>query len=277
MNIFTTLLVQPLANGLALTTQILGNNLGLGIIVFSILLRTVLVPLTKPYMESMKRMREFAPELEKLKKRHGKDKVKMAQAQADFYKQKGINPGSGCVPYVIQIIILIAFFSVFNRILVTGESVVTNFNELLYEPIKFAQDAVINTSFLGIDLTVPDVIHVAFLPFALPGILVILSAVAQLLSSLLSNPVVIVEEKIAKKTKGKEDDFQASMQKSMMYTFPLLTLFIGMRFPAGLALYWLVVSLFQFIQQYFMTDPQNLPTWMPKVNLLQSRRTKKDL
>lgn len=272
MNIFTTLLIQPLANGLAITTHLLGDNLGLGIIVFSLILRTALIPLTKPYMDSMRKMRKYAPELDKIKKRHAKDKVKQAQAQADFYKQKGINPGSGCIPYVLQIVILIAFFNVFNRVLRGEGTPLEEFNALLYGPIQFASDTIINVNFLGINLTQPNIVNLSFLPFAIPGILVILSAAAQLLSSLLTNPSVKVEEKMAQKTKGKEDDLQASMQKSMVYTFPLLTLFIGMRFPAGLALYWFVVSAFQFVQQYTMTEPESLPTWMPRVNLLQSRR-----
>ena len=98
MNIFDTLLIEPLANGLILFYKLLGGNLGLAIIFFTLVLKTLLHPLTKPYMESMKRMKDLAPELEKLKKKHKNDKIKLAQAQSDFYKSKGINPGAGCLP-----------------------------------------------------------------------------------------------------------------------------------------------------------------------------------
>jgi membrane protein insertase Oxa1/YidC/SpoIIIJ len=53
-------------------------------------------------------------------------------------------------------------------------------------------------------------------------------------------PYTKAEEKVAKKTSEKSDDFQVAMQKSMIYTFPLFTLFIGMQFASGLAIYWLV-------------------------------------
>src|SRR6185436_5765502 len=100
MEIFNVILIQPLANGLILFYRLLGENMGLAIIGFSLFLRLCLEPLTRPYIKSMKKMREYAPELEKLKKRHKGDRAKLASAQADFYKQKGINPGAGCLPMI---------------------------------------------------------------------------------------------------------------------------------------------------------------------------------
>ena len=116
MEIFTILLIQPLANGLILFYKVLGANMGVAIIAFSLFLRFILNPLTRPYMESMRKMKEVAPQLEKLKRKH-KEKVKLAQAQAELYKQKGVNPGAGCLPYLLQIVVLIAFFNVFTRTL----------------------------------------------------------------------------------------------------------------------------------------------------------------
>src|SRR3990172_11736624 len=127
---FTTILVQPLANGLVFIYNIIGN-LGWAIIIFSILLRVIINTLNKPYMESMKKMKDVAPLLEKLKKKHKNDKLKLAQAQSELYKQKGINPGAGCIPYLLQIVILIAFFSVFTRTLSQGDPT-ASFNNLLY-------------------------------------------------------------------------------------------------------------------------------------------------
>jgi len=84
MNIFTVILLQPLANGLILFYRLLASNLGLAIIGFSLFLRFILNPLTAPYMKSMKRMKDLGPQLEKLKIRHKGDRVKFAQAQADL-------------------------------------------------------------------------------------------------------------------------------------------------------------------------------------------------
>src|SRR3989337_3170355 len=174
MNIFNLVLIKPLANGLILFYKILGSNMGLAIIGFSLFLRFVLNPLTRPYMNSMKKMKEIAPELERLKKRHTGDRVKLAQAQADLYKEKGVNPGAGCLPYLLQIVILIAFFNVFTRTLVVDVDPAAKFNELLYEPLKFAQEEKVNTSFLYLDITKPDIVKFPFLPFPIPGPILIL-------------------------------------------------------------------------------------------------------
>src|SRR3972149_9151831 len=130
MNIFTVLLTQPLANGLIVFYKLLWGNLGMAIIVFSVFLRFILNPLTKPYMDSMKKIKDLAPAIEKLKAKHKGDKVKLAQAQSDLYKERGVNPGAGCLPYIFQILILIAFFNVFTRTLTPGVDVKAKFNEL---------------------------------------------------------------------------------------------------------------------------------------------------
>lgn len=272
---FTTILIQPLANGLILFYRLLGNNMGLAIIGFSLLLRLALSPLTRPYMESMKKMKEFAPQLEKLKRKHKGDKVKQAQAQAEFYKQKGINPGAGCLPYLLQIVILIAFFNVFTRTLAPNGDVVAKFNELLYSPLKFSVNETINTGFLYLDVTKPDTISIPSLPFSVPGPILILAALVQLISAKIMSPYVEAEEKVAKKTKEGMDDIQVAMQRSMVFTFPLMTLVIGMRFASGLALYWLLFSLYQAIQQYGSSGWGGLTPWAGRLGLLKSGRNKK--
>lgn len=246
---FNTILVQPLANGLILFYNIFGQNLGVAIVLFTIALRLVLNPLTKPYMDSMKKIKDLAPELEKIKKRHGNDKVKFAKAQSDFYKEKGINPGAGCLPYLLQIIVLIAFFNVFTKTISSGGNLTDNFNSLLYEQLKLPQDHVLNTRFLYIDLAKPDTFKLPNINIPLPGMLIVLSAVSQFLSAKAQSPMLKKEKKIAENTKSEADDFQVAMQSSMIYTFPLFTLWIGMKFPSALALYWLVFSIMQLYQQ----------------------------
>ncbi|MFZ5932811.1 MAG: YidC/Oxa1 family membrane protein insertase [Patescibacteria group bacterium] len=250
MNIFNTILIEPLANGLILFYRLLGGNMGLAIIGFSFALRFLLNPLTKPYLESMKRMKEFEPQLARLKERHKDDRKKLLEAQTEFYRQKGINPGGGCLPYFFQIVILIALFNVFTRVLAPNGDVATKFNELLYSPLKFRQGETINTQFLYLDVTQPDAIRLPFSPFPLPGPILILAAILQFASARMMTPYQKLEEKLSKKTPGSADDMQVAMQKSMTYTFPLFTLIIGLSFPSGLALYWLLFSFWQLVQQY---------------------------
>jgi YidC/Oxa1 family membrane protein insertase len=264
---FETLLIKPLTNGLILFYKILGGNLGIAIIGFSLFLRFLLNPLTKPYMKSMQKMKKLAPQLEKLKTKHKGDRVKLAQAQAEFYKQNKVNPSAGCLPYLLQIVVLIAFFNVFTRTLTPDGDPTERFNKLLYEPLKFTQDQTLNTKFLYLDVARPDVFHVPGIPFKIPGPILVLAALIQLLSSKLMVPMVKAETKIAKKTKEGADDIQVAMQKSMVYTFPLFTIIFGMNFPSGLALYWLLFSLWQFLQQYQTNGWGSLEPWIKKLGL----------
>lgn len=270
MNIFNTILIEPLANGLILFYKIFGGSLGLAVIFFTLALRAALHPLTRPYLESMKKMKDYAPQLEKIKKKHKNDPVKLAQAQSDFYKSKGISPGAGCLPYLLQIVVLIAFFNMFNRVLSGDVSTVEAFNNLLYDPLKFSPDQTIDTHFLYMDLTKPDVINLPSLSFPLPGPLVILAAVSQFISAKIMSPYTEAEEKVAEETKEKSDDMQVAIQQSMVYTFPLFTLFIGMRFPSALAIYWMVFSVFQVYQQYRSQGLGGLTPWIKRFNLIKS-------
>ena len=270
MNIFNVVLIQPLTNGLMLFYKILGGNMGLAIIGFSIFLRFVLNPLTKPYMQSMKKMKEFEPQLAKLKKKYQGDNKKMLEAQGEFYKQKGINPGAGCLPYLLQIIVLIALFNVFTQALSANVNGLDKFNQLLYSPLKLAEGASLNTKFLYMDVTKPDKFIVPGLPFPLPGPILIFAALIQFVSAKMMAPMVKVEEKIAKKTKGAADDFQVAMQQSMTYTFPLFTIIFGLSFPSGLALYWLLFSLWQAVSQYQTSGWGGLSPIISKLGLLKS-------
>lgn len=269
MEIFTVLLLQPLANGLILFYKIFGQNMGLAIIGFSVFLKLALKPLTKPYMESMKKIKDVGPQLEKLKKKYKDDKIKFAQAQTDLYRQKGVNPGAGCIPYLLQIVVLIAFFNVFTKTLSPDGNPIDRFNTLLYEPLKFV-DQEINTRFLYLDITKPDILKLSFIPFAIPGPVLFLAALVQFISARIMAPYAKVEEKIAKKTPQESDDLQVSMQKSMSFTFPLITLMVGMRFASGLAIYWFIFSLTQVVEQVRSQGWGELTPLLKRFNLVKS-------
>jgi YidC/Oxa1 family membrane protein insertase len=270
-NIFTIALVQPLTNGLILFYRILGQNLGVAILVFSLVLIFLLRPLTKPYMKSMKRIKEMEPQLAKLRKKFGTDKLKMSQAQAALYKENKINPTAGCLPYILQFIVLIALFQVFTAALSGPDIASGKLNELLYAPIKFAADERINTKFFYLDISKPDAFPVPGIPFKLPGLFLILATIAQFLSVKITAPYLSKEQKIAKKTKSQVDDMQVAMQSSMTYTLPLMTLVFGLSFPSGLALYWLVFSIVNVWQQVSMSGWGSLTPFIKRLNLLKLR------
>jgi YidC/Oxa1 family membrane protein insertase len=255
---WNTIFYQPLVNALIFCYELLGQNLGLAIIGLTVFIRGVLTPLTLPSLKSAQKLKSLQPELEKLKQKHGKDRQAFAQAQLKFYKENGVNPAAGCLPQIVQIVILIALFQAFNQVLKGDGNIIQDINQVLYPSLKLDPDTVMNTQFTYLNLTQPDVIKIAginilnFTIDKLPGIYLILAAATQFLSSKLMMPSAKAKEVKAGETKPKADDMAATMQTQMLYFMPIMTLFIGFRFPSGLVLYWLTFSVFMLIQQLWL-------------------------
>lgn len=244
-NIWNLLLFQPILNLLVMLYRILFSNLGLAIIVLTLLIRLILIPITNPQLESAKKMQKLAPELDKLKKKFKDDKQKLMQAQMELYKRYGVNPASGCLPQIIQMLVLIALYQVFNKVIkINGleeiQEMLYSFNNVFTSPINF--------NFLYLNLTKPDLFQITN-SIKIPGLFVILATAFQFLSSKLMAPKVKKEERIAKKTEEKSDDIATTMQSQMLYLFPMMTLVFGYTMPSGVMLYWFVFSLSSYVQQ----------------------------
>ena len=268
MNVWFTLLYQPLVNALMVFYNIFGN-LGLAIIGLTAAIRTLLIPLTAPSLKTAQRMKELAPELAKLKKKYKDDKKQFATAQMELYQKAGVNPAAGCLPQIVQLVILIALYQAFNQVLRVDGDIITKLNEVLYPALKLASDTVINTKFLYLDLNQPDLFNLPGISFSLPGAFLLTAALAQLLSSKMMQPAVAASRKQAEKTPGKEDDMAAAMQTQMLYLFPIMTIFIGYRFPSGLVLYWLIFSISTALQQYLVNGLGGLQPWLEKIKKLK--------
>ncbi len=234
--------IQPLANALIFLANILGS-LGWAIIVLTVLVRVALSPLILPTLRSSQRMKELAPDLEKLKKKYGKNKEKLAKAQMELYKKEGVNPAMGCLPNIVQIVILIALFQVFTKAL--NPHAQESLAALLYQGVSIPRGGV-NLSFWYLNLAKPDLIG------KIPGFFLVSSAVLQFLTAKISFPQIQAAQQEAKKTPQKSDDMAATMQKQMVYLMPLMTIFIGLTLPSGVTLYWFVFSLMALIQQYWL-------------------------
>jgi len=219
MNLWNTLLIEPLTTALVFFYNLLGQDLGLAIIALTVGLRILLFPLTLPSLRSAKIQREIQPELAKLKKKYKNDKQKQAMAQMELFKEKGVNPFAGCLPQILQLVILIALYRVF---------------------ISNLSNGALNHHFLLWDLSVKD-------PYF---IIPLLAAGSQFLLSKMMLPGVSQEHEAAHESKEKEQDFASSLQRQNLFLFPILTLVLGFQFPAGLMLYWFVSSAIQVLQQW---------------------------
>ena len=269
LQLWHLLLYQPLINALIFLYQILFHNLGWAIIVLTVIIRAVLIPLTMPSLKAAKKMKELAPEIEKLKKKYGNDKQQLAKAQMELYRQHGANPAAGCLPQIIQLIILIALYQAFIHVLKPDGDVIARLNQVLYPSLKLAEGTVIKTQFFWLNLAKPDVFRLPGFSFPLPGLFLIVAALIQFISSKMMQPAVTQAQKEADKTKTKSDDMATAMQSQMLYLFPLMTIFIGYSFPSGLILYWFIFSFFTAIQQYFVSGWGGAEPWLRKLKLLK--------
>jgi membrane protein insertase Oxa1/YidC/SpoIIIJ len=127
----------------------------------------------------------------------------------------------------------------------------------------------LNTQFLVWDLAKPDTFNVSGVPFGLPGILVLLTAVATLIQAkmMLPEPIKINKDDTIKEAEKKEDlaDAMVNIQGQMVFLSPLLIAYAGTTFPAGMALYWLVTTVLAIVQQYTVSGWGGLNSWLRKL------------
>jgi len=195
--------------------------MGLAIIVLTLCLRLVLLPLSLPAIKSAAKQKDLAPKLKKLKEQYGSDKKGYAKAQMDLMRKEGLNPMAGCLPQILQIVVLFALYKVFINVL---------------------RNDGINTRFLYLDLGLPDQYFI--LPF--------LAAAGQFIASKIMMPGVKQGEKEARETDDSKDDLAYNMQKQSLYLFPIMTLVIGYKLPSGLILYWFISTVFSALQQVLL-------------------------
>ena len=249
MNLF----ISPFVNALMWFYGLFGN-LGWSVITVTVIIKLVLFPIIWPSLKSAKKMAELQPRLKKLQEKYGKDKAGLAKAQMDFYKQEGINPLSGCLPNLLQVAVLIIFFSAFNLVIgvMDGKNKVADLNSHLIPMIKVVENFKFNQDFMGMDLatTPAKLFGTGFsVNWILVGILLLGSAGLQYLSSKLMMPSPKTDEIVVKGTKDKEDDMMSAMRTQSLYMMPAMTVFIGWNFSIGMLLYWFVNSGVMLVQQ----------------------------
>lgn len=230
-------------------TKLFGGNLGFTIIVIGIASRVVFYPFLKSSLQQNQILKELKPKLDQAKNKHGKNKQKLAEEQARIYKEAGFNPAAGCLGPIVQLVVALILFNALRSLINTQG---------------------IDPHFLTWDLRYPDLLSnsikaTGFLA-GLPGILVILTALATLVQSkmMLPEPVPFEKKDTLKEVEKKEglSEALASSQGQFVYLFPLMILFTGRLFPSGLALYWLLSTLVGLVQQYNISGWGGLKPWV---------------
>jgi YidC/Oxa1 family membrane protein insertase len=240
--LFDELVYRPIYNLLIFVYNVLPyHDFGIAIIIVTVLIKFLLIPISKKQIESQKKMQELQPRIKEVQEKYKNDKAKQSQALMEFYKSNKTNPFSGCLPTIFQLIFLIAIYRVLFNI--SNSGLLIN-GEDLYSFVS--NPGQIGRFFLGlVDLSRSvDLknISLANIPHL---ILVLLAAFSQYFQT-----KMLMAKQPAVKKDQKNQDFSQVMSQQMLYLGPILTLFIGIKFPAGLALYWLVSTVFTIAQQY---------------------------
>ncbi len=191
-------------------------NYGIVIILFTLIIKLLLYPLTKSSMSSMRKMQALQPMMNEIREKYKDDAQRQNAEIMKLYKDYGVNPAGGCLPLVLQMPILFALFAIFRSMI-----------ELRHQPF-----------FLWIsDLAAPDVI--LHLPFSIP--LVGISSISGL--ALAMAVTMFIQQK---------QTVTDPRQKSMIYVMPVMFWIMFNGFPSGLNLYYFVFNLLSILQQYYI-------------------------
>lgn len=241
ITLYTDIIYRPLLNLLVFFYNVIpGHDIGVSIIILTVLIRLLLAPSFAKSLKSQKAMNEIQPKLNDVREKHKDDKEAQAKAMMALYKEHKINPFASCLPLLIQLPILIALNQVF-RVALGGHSI-----SGLYSFVK-APASVLSTFLHLVDLSkVPW----SSAGFYIPGVvLAVLTGLSQFWQSKLM---------MAKATGSGSDPTFKAMQMQMTYIFPLVFVYMALRFVAGLSLYWTAMTVFTILQQYYiMRTPKN--------------------
>lgn len=275
------------------------NNYGIAIILFSIILRVILIPITISQQSSMKKTSKIQKQTQELQKKYKNNQEKMNQELMELYKKEKINPFSGCFSAIIQIVIILSVFWLVSQPLTYMKHVqdmdiykeyldkVEEGNNKSYKEIAILnmvesdyQDIVkqlekgeenkeklenrknelnklrLNMNFLGLDLSkVPTQSLNDYKVYIIPILYVISSFVSIKMTTNMQN-----NKEDKKETSGEnasEIEAMQSMNKSMTYMMPIMSVSIAVIAPLGLALYWLVSNVLMIVERLIIQKIMN--------------------
>jgi len=232
--VWDTILYKPLVNVLAFLVAIIpGGDIGIAIIILTLLVKAVLYPLSQRSIEGQAKMSLLTPELSKIKK-SGASKEEQAKQTFELYKKHKANPFSGCLLVLIQIPIIFALYFVFLKGLKFD-------NGVLYSFVASPEN--LNMHFLG----VLDIGQKSILLAFLAGISQYFQAhFMPKLAPSTAEPGTFAES------------FGKSMHMQMKYVFPFIVAFIAYSVSGAVALYWITSNIFSICQQIYAQKKKHL-------------------
>ena len=251
------------------------NNYGIAIIIFTIILKALMIPMNIKQQKTMKKSAKIQVKSREIQEKYSNDPTRMNQELMDLYKSENMSPFSGCLSSIIQMVVIISIFFLVSRPLtfmrnidadtinkyteeITQEGERKNYIEIAIIKEKGAEDPRVNLNmdFLGLDLSDIPVENLSnWTVYIIPVLYVITSFISMKITNKL-NGVDKKEEvkeennKLIKKDEDQKEQIAMNeMNKSMMYMMPIMSVSISMVAPLGLALYWFVSNILMIIER----------------------------
>ena len=252
------------------------NNYGIAIIIFSVLLRIILIPITIKQQKSLKKNARLQKEMKEIQTKYKSNPEKLNQETIELYKREKMSPFSGCFSGILQIIIILSVFWLVSKPLtymkkinpeiiekysqeLKEEGVNSSYTEIAIINKKAAEDpeVYINMNFLGLDLSkVPTQSLDDFRVYIIPILYVISSVISIKITTKMNSDKKDKDTKDLKKAetedKEKQPDEMEMMQQmnnNMTYMMPIMSVMIAIIAPLGLALYWLISNVLMIVER----------------------------
>lgn len=263
MQIFDTILINPMLNLLVALYQLLAymhipSALGFAIILITIVIRLLMFPFMHQSLKQQKKMQSLMPKINKIKEKYKTDMQRQQAEMMALYRSEGVNPASGCLFLIIQIPFLIGLYTVLIKAVEVKH--VNDINQVLYlGALKL--NHIWDTNFFGLPLgQSPAQLLQTFGPAIF--LVCVITGVIQLVQSrmMIQKPA---EKSVQDKNKKAEPDFAMALQQQMLFIFPVLIGVLSYTYPFGLTLYWNTLTIFGIIQQYIATGWGGLADWLP--------------
>jgi YidC/Oxa1 family membrane protein insertase len=239
MDIWNTLIITPFTNVLLFIYNVVGQNFGVAIILFTILIRLITHPLTVAQIKGTTGMQKLQtdPRYKEMQEKYKNDKEGMAKAQMDLYKELGINPFASCLPLIIQFPLIIGLYQSLYKAMANTPLDMLVLSRHLYSFIDLTKIIPINNQFLWMDLSQPERAYLPFLPaVGIPILAIIVMATTYVQSKLMTPP----------STNPKD---QSAMMGNMMNLYmPFLMGYMGLTLASGLSLYFIVSNVISVVQ-----------------------------
>ena len=242
--------VAIMINLMVLIYGLVGNNFGLAIILFTILIRVVTWPLNAQQMKGATAMQELQTDKEWLaiQKKYEKDREKLAQEQMRIYRERGINPFGSCLPTLIQFPILFALIPSITYAIGSTPLSLLKLSRSLYEFQNTATLIPLNSKFLWMDLGLPE--RTLLLGFSIPVLALIVGL------------TTYVQTKLTMPPSANPNDQAAQTSRMMAIYMPVMLFFFSVNYASGLAVYFITSNILAIVQ-YAMMGKVNWRNLLP--------------